>query len=58
MTTVRDLCRGLAAALQVPGVERHAARLVRVGYLPRSGDEDDAASTGNQPATGHSREAV
>ncbi len=33
------------AALQVPGVERHAARLVRVGYLPRSGDEDDAAPT-------------
>ncbi len=45
MTTTRDLGGGLAAALQVPGVERHAARLVRAGYLPRSDDEDDAAST-------------
>ncbi len=45
MTTTRDLCGGLGAALQVPGVERHAARLVRDGYLPRSGDEDDAAPT-------------
>ncbi len=31
------------AALQVPGVERHAARLVRDGYLPRAGDEVDEA---------------
>ncbi len=38
MTTTR-------AALQVPGVERHAARLGRGGYLPRAGDEVDAAST-------------
>ncbi len=45
MTTTRDLCGALGAALHVPGVERHAARLVRVGYLPRSGDEDDAAPT-------------
>ena len=45
MTTTRELCRGLAATLQVPGVERHAARLVRDGYLPRAGDEDDAAPT-------------
>ncbi len=45
MITTRDLCRGLAAALQVPGVERHAARMVRDGYLPRSGDEVDAAPT-------------
>ncbi len=42
MTTTRALCGVLDAALQVPGVERHAARLVRDGYLPRSGDEDDA----------------
>ncbi len=39
MTTTRDLCGGLAS------VERHAARLVRDGYLPRAGDEDDAAPT-------------
>ncbi len=45
MTTTRDLCRGLVAALQIPGVERHAARLVRDGYLPRAGDEVDASST-------------
>ncbi len=45
MTTTRDLCGALAAALQGPGVERHAARLVRDGYLSRAGDEDDAAST-------------
>ncbi len=41
MTTTRDLCGALGAALQVPGVERHAARLVRDGYLPRAGDEVD-----------------
>ncbi len=48
MTTTRDLCRGLAAALQVPGAEKYAARLVRDGYLPRAGDEvdeDNAAPT-------------
>ncbi len=45
MTTTRELCGALGAALQVPGVERHAARLVRGGYLPRAGDEVDAAST-------------
>ncbi len=45
MTTTRDLCRAMGAALQVPGVERHAARLVRDGYLARAGDQDDAAST-------------
>ncbi len=43
MTTTRDLCRALGAALQVPGVARHAARLVRDGYLPRAGDEVDEA---------------
>ncbi len=41
MTTTRDLCRALGAILQVPGVERFAARLVRDGYLPRAGDEVD-----------------
>ncbi len=45
MTTTRALCGGLDAALQVSGAEKHAARLVRAGYLPRSGDEDNAAST-------------
>ncbi len=45
MTATRDLCRALSVALQVPGVERHAARLVRDGYLARADDEDDAAST-------------
>ncbi len=41
MTTTRQLCRVLATALHVPGVERHAARLVRDGLLPRSGEEID-----------------
>ncbi len=45
MTTTRALCGGLDAALQVSDAERDAARLVRDGYLPRSGDEDGAAST-------------
>ncbi len=45
MTTTRDLCGALGTALQVPGVERHAARLVRDGYLARPGDQDDAAPT-------------
>ncbi len=39
MTTTRDLCGGLAS------VQRHAARLVRDGYLPKAGDEDNAAPT-------------
>ncbi len=43
MTTIRDLCRALSATLQVPGVERYAARLVRDGYMPRAGDEVDEA---------------
>ena len=41
MTTTRQLCRALGAALQVREVERHAARLVRDGYLPRAGEEAD-----------------
>ncbi len=48
MITTRVLCGALGAILQVPGVERHAARLVRGGYLPRAGDEvdeDNAAPT-------------
>ncbi len=47
MTTTRDLCRAMGAALRVPGVEKYAARLVRDGYLPRAGeevDEHDAAT--------------
>ena len=43
MTTTRDLCGALDAELQGSGVERHAARLVRAGYLPRSDDEVDEA---------------
>ncbi len=45
MTTTRALCGVLDAALQGSGAEKYAAGLVRDGYLPRSGDEDDAAST-------------
>ncbi len=41
MITTRDLCRAMGAALQVRGVERYAARLVRDGYLPRAGEEVD-----------------
>ncbi len=41
MTTTRALCRALGIALQVRGVERYAARLLRDGYLPRAGDEAD-----------------
>ncbi|MCH8111460.1 MAG: hypothetical protein IH905_05825 [Proteobacteria bacterium] len=52
MTTVRDLCGVPSAVLQVCGVEKYAARLVRDGYLPRADDEDDAAPT---PATRRQR---
>ncbi len=45
MITTRELCHALGAALQGSGAEKYAARLVRDGYLPRSGDEDDAAPT-------------
>ncbi len=48
MTTTRALCGALSVILQVPGVEKYAARLVRDGYLPRAGeevDEEDAAPT-------------
>ncbi len=45
MTTTRDLCGVLDAALQVSGAEKHAARLARAGHLSRSDDEADAAST-------------
>ncbi len=50
MTTTRDLCRALGAALQVPGVERYAARLVRDGYLPRAGEKVDEADAAPNPA--------
>ena len=43
MTTTRELCHDLGAALQVPGVEKYAARLARDGYRPRAGDEVDAS---------------
>ncbi len=42
MMTTRAPCGVLDAALQGSGAERQAARLVRAGYLPMSGDEDDA----------------
>ena len=45
MTTTHALGGALDAALQGSGVEKHTTRLVRADYLPRSGDEDDAAST-------------
>ncbi len=45
MTTTRAHCGGLDAALQVSGAENQTAGLVCDSYLPRSGDEDDAAST-------------
>ncbi len=45
MTTTRALCGVPSAVLQVRGVEKYAARLVCDGYLPRAGDEDDAAPT-------------
>ncbi len=50
MTTTRDLCGALGAVLQVRGVERDAARLVRDGYLPRAGDEVDEADAAPTPA--------
>ncbi len=45
MTATRDLCGVPSAVLQVRGVEKYAARLVCDSYLPRAGDEDDAAPT-------------
>lgn len=45
MTTTNELCGVLDAALYGSGAEKQAARLVRDGYLPRSGDEDDAVPT-------------
>ncbi len=45
MTIARALCGSLDVALQGSGAEKHAARLARDGYLPRAGDEVDAAST-------------
>ncbi len=50
MTTTRDLCGAPGAALQVPGVERHAARLVRDGYLPGAGENVDEADAAPSPA--------
>ncbi len=45
MTTTDALGGALDAALQSSGAKKHNARLVRADYLPRSGDEDDAAPT-------------
>ncbi len=39
MTTTRQLCRSVGAAVHVPDVERWAARLVRRGLLPHAGCE-------------------
>ncbi len=55
MTTTRDLCGALGAVLQVPGVARHAARLVRDGYLPRARDEVDEADAAPTPAAKRQR---
>ena len=38
----RQLCRAVAAALRAADVERHAARLLRDGYLPRAAEDVDA----------------
>ncbi len=45
MTTTGNLCGVLGAALQDRGAEKYATRLVCDGYLPRPGDEVDAAPT-------------
>ncbi len=42
MMTTRAPCGVLDTAQQGSGAERQAARLARAGYLPMSGDEDDA----------------
>ncbi len=55
MTTTRDLCRAMGVVLQVPGVEKYAARLVRDGYLPRAGDEVDEAEAAPSPAARRQR---
>ncbi len=55
MTTTRELCGALGAALQVSGVARHAARVVRDGYLPRAGDEVDEADAAPTPAAKRQR---
>ena len=44
MITTRELCGVLDAALQVSDDEKHTARLVGAGYLPRPDDEDDAST--------------
>lgn len=41
MTTTRELCDGLSAILQVPKIERWAARLVRDGFLPHAHEPVD-----------------
>ena len=43
MTSTRQLCDAMGAALQVPGVEKWAAKLVRDGHLPRGADEVNGA---------------
>ena len=45
MNTTRAPCGVLDDALQGSGAEKHAARLVCDSYLPRAGEEVDAAST-------------
>ena len=55
MTTTRDLCGALGAALQVRGVERYAARLVRDGYLLRADDEVDECDAASTPAARRQR---
>ncbi len=55
MTTTRALCGVPSAVLQVRGVEKYSARLVRDGYLPRAGDEVDEDDTASTPAARRQR---
>ena len=41
MITTRKLCNGLSAVLQIPKIERYAARLVRDGLLPHAHEPVD-----------------
>ncbi len=55
MTTTCAPCGALSAALQVSGAEKYATRLVRDGYLPRSGDEVNEADTAPSAAARRQR---
>ena len=55
MTTTSALCGVLGAVLQDRGAEKYAARLVRNGYLPRTGDEVDEDNAAPTPAARRQR---